>query len=86
MIFINGVMLTCVLRAQVKELKIKNKFYIESITFTTFKVLNAQVQKKLSTFDFLTYAPGAQVNNSLINDIVLVHVFYPIQTNSSMLI
>jgi len=28
-------MLTCVLRTQVKELK--NKFYIESITFATFK-------------------------------------------------
>jgi hypothetical protein len=36
-------MLTCALRAQVKELKmeIKNKFYIENITFTTFKTLNA---------------------------------------------
>jgi hypothetical protein len=41
-------MLTCALRAQVKELKmeIKNKFYIESITFATFKTLNAQVPRK----------------------------------------
>jgi len=41
-------MLTCVRSAQVKELKmeIKNKFYIESITFATFKTLNAQVPKK----------------------------------------
>jgi hypothetical protein len=41
-------MLTCALRAQVKELKkeIKNKFYIEIITFATFKTLNAQVLKK----------------------------------------
>jgi len=37
-------MLTCALRVQVKELKmeIKNKFYIESITFSTFKTLNVQ--------------------------------------------
>jgi hypothetical protein len=37
------VMLTCALRAQVKELQmdIKYKFYIESITFATFKTLNA---------------------------------------------
>jgi len=42
-------MLSCALKAQVtlktqvKEFKmeIKNKFYIESITFTTFKILNA---------------------------------------------
>jgi len=42
------VMLTCALRAQVKKLKmeIKNKFYIENITFTTFKTLNAQVPRK----------------------------------------
>jgi len=41
-------MLTCALRAQVKEFKmeIKNKFYIESITFATFKALNAQVPRK----------------------------------------
>jgi hypothetical protein len=41
-------MLTCALEAQVKELKmdIKYKFYIESITFATFKTLNAQVSKK----------------------------------------
>jgi len=32
---------------QAKELKIeiKNKFYIESITFTTFKILKAQVSR-----------------------------------------
>jgi len=43
------VMLTCALRAQVKELKIeiKNKFYIKSITFATFKALNAQVSRKI---------------------------------------
>ena len=37
------VMLTCALRAQVKELKmeIKNKFYIEGIIFATFMTLNA---------------------------------------------
>lgn len=36
-------MLTCALRAQVKELKmeIKNKVYIKRITFATFKTLNA---------------------------------------------
>ena len=41
-------MLTCALRAQVKEFKmeIKNKFYIESVTFATFKTFNAQVLKK----------------------------------------
>jgi len=41
-------MLTCALRPQVKELKIeiKNKFYIESITFAIFKTLNAQVSRK----------------------------------------
>jgi len=27
-------------------MKIKNKFYIESITFATFKKLNAQVSRK----------------------------------------
>jgi len=27
-------------------MKIKNKFYIKSITFTTFKTLNVQVFKK----------------------------------------
>ena len=42
-------MLTCALRAQVKELKmeIKNKFCIESIIFATFKALNAQVPRKI---------------------------------------
>lgn len=48
-------MLTCALRAQVKELKIeiKNKFYIGSITFATFKTLNAQVPKKTFYIWFL---------------------------------
>jgi hypothetical protein len=42
------VMLTCALRTQVKELKmeIKNKFYIESTIFATFKTLNAQISRK----------------------------------------
>jgi len=41
-------MLTCALRAQVNGLKmeIKNKFCFESITFATFKTLNAQVPRK----------------------------------------
>jgi len=41
-------MLTCALRAQVKELKIElsNKFYIEKITFETFNTLNAQFPRK----------------------------------------
>jgi hypothetical protein len=49
-------MLTCALRAQVEEIKkeIKNKFYIKSITFATFKIfffewlnlLGTQPQKK----------------------------------------
>jgi len=41
-------MLTCALRAQVKELKmkIKNKFYIKNITFAIFKILNPQVPRK----------------------------------------
>jgi len=41
-------MLTCALRTQVKELKmeIKNKFGIETITFATFKTVDAQVSKK----------------------------------------
>ena len=36
-------MLTCSLKAQVKDhkIEIKNKFYIENITFETFKILNA---------------------------------------------
>ena len=42
-------MLTCIIRAQVNELKmeIKNKFYIKSITFATFETLNAQVSRKI---------------------------------------
>jgi hypothetical protein len=44
-------MLTCALRstirAQVKKLEIElNKFYIENITFETFKTLNAQFPRK----------------------------------------
>jgi len=41
-------MLTCALRAQVKEFKmeIKNKFYIESIIVTKFKTLNTHVSIK----------------------------------------
>jgi len=40
-------MLTCALRAQVKELKmeIQNNFYIENTTFETFNALNAQFLK-----------------------------------------
>lgn len=42
-------MLICALRTQVKEFKIElsNKFYIEKITFETFKTLNVQFQKKI---------------------------------------
>ena len=38
-----SVILTCALMTQVKEfkVKIKNKFYIKSIIFTTLKTLNA---------------------------------------------
>lgn len=38
------IILTCVLKVQVKEFKIKfkNKFYIEKIIFKTFKILNVQ--------------------------------------------
>jgi hypothetical protein len=52
-------MLTCALRAQVKKLKmeIKNNFYIESITFTTFKTLNAQVPRKTFYIWFLNLCP-----------------------------
>jgi len=48
-------MLYCALRAQVKEFKIeiKNKFYIENITFSTFKILNAQVPRKAFYIWFL---------------------------------
>jgi len=55
--------LTYALRVQVKEFKIeiKNKFYIKSITFTTFKKLNAQVPRKFFTFGFLIYAPKAKL-------------------------
>lgn len=58
-------MLICALRTQVKEFKIElsNKFYIEKITFETFKTLNVQFQKKNknSTFDSLSYG-RAQVS------------------------
>jgi len=43
-------------------MEVKNKFFIESITFTTLKLLNAQVLKKYYTFDFLTYVAMTQVN------------------------
>ena len=45
-------------------MEIKNKFYIKSIIFATFKTLNTQVSKKHSTFSFLTYASEAQVSIS----------------------
>jgi hypothetical protein len=46
------VMLTYALRAQVKEFEkeIKNKFYIESITFAIFKILNAHAQVPKKNF------------------------------------
>jgi len=49
------VMLICSLITQVKEfkMKIKNNFYIESITFATFKTLNAQVPTKTFYIWFL---------------------------------
>jgi len=52
-------MLSFVLRAQVKELKIeiKNKFYIENITSATFKILNAQVPRKVFYIWFLNLCP-----------------------------
>jgi hypothetical protein len=52
---IKRVMLTCALKAQVKELKIElsNKFYVEKITFETFKTLNAQFPRKNFYFRFL---------------------------------
>lgn len=52
-------MLTCALRAQVKEFKmeIKNKIYIESITFATFKTLNAQISRKIFYIWFLNLCP-----------------------------
>ena len=39
------VMLTYALSVQVK-MEIKNKFYIEGITFATFKTLNTHISKK----------------------------------------
>jgi len=52
-------MLSCALRAQVKELKIeiKNKFYIENITFVIFKILNAQVSRKIFYIWILNLCP-----------------------------
>jgi len=52
-------MLTCAIRAQVKELKIEssNKFYVEKITFETFKTLNAQFPRKHFYFWFLNLCP-----------------------------
>jgi len=50
-------------------MEIKNKFFLESITCATFKTLNAQVPRKTSTFDFLTYVLRTQVNISLIKNI-----------------
>jgi hypothetical protein len=52
-------MLTCALRAQVKELKkeIKNKFYIKNIIFATFKTLNAQVSRKTFYIYLLNLCP-----------------------------
>jgi hypothetical protein len=49
--------LTC--ETQVKEFKkeIKNKFYIESIIFATFKTLNAQVLRKTFYICLLNLCP-----------------------------
>jgi hypothetical protein len=58
-------MLTCALRAQVKELKMESQsnFYIIN---TTFNALNAQFPRFFFLhLAFLTYAPRAQVNISL---------------------
>jgi len=38
-------------------MEIKNKFYIESITFTTFKTLKAQVSKKTFYICLLNLCP-----------------------------
>jgi len=52
-------MLTCALKAQVKELKkeINNKFYIESLTFATFETLNAHVPRKTFYICLLNLCP-----------------------------
>jgi len=52
-------MLTCALRAQVKEFKkgTKNKFYIESLTFATFETLNAHVPIKTFYICLLNLCP-----------------------------
>jgi len=62
-------MLTCALRAQVKKLKkeIKNKFYIESLTFATFETLNAHIPGKTFYIYLLNLYPQAQVNLSQVN-------------------
>jgi len=56
-------MLTCALMTQVKELKIKikNNFYIKTITFASFKTLMHKFQKKTFIFGFLTYASMTQL-------------------------
>jgi len=52
-------MLTYALSAQVNELKkeIKNKFYIESLTFATFETLNVQVPRKTFYICLLNLCP-----------------------------
>jgi len=47
-------------------MEIQNNFYIENTTFETFNTMNAQLPRIISTFNFLTYAPRAQVNIFLI--------------------
>jgi len=56
---LNQGLLTYFLRAQVKKLKmkIKNKFYIENIIFTTFKTLNTQISRKISYIWFFNLCP-----------------------------
>jgi len=72
-------MLTCttfILKVKEFKMKIKNKFYIKSITFTTFKTLNAQIPKK-KTF-YISYVLKAQANiffkkNIKINVIIIIN-------------
>jgi len=58
-VYLYWVMLTCVFSTQVKELKkeIKNKFYIESLTFATFETLNAHVPRKIFYVCLLNLCP-----------------------------
>ena len=50
-------------------MEIKNKFYIESITFATFKILNAQVPKKTFYIWFLNLCPkGTSYHFPYFND------------------